>query len=213
MSTNKSELIYEKAEIYGAKSVDVFEIVCLFTGADKMVLQNIIKDFGSVQKGIENSAYYENKGGLTKRQRQKLELLNELIQRKAQLSFPEKKVIKSVRDAVSILSYMEYLDVEEFNVLLLDTKNYVKKIITVSKGTINSTVVHPREVFKSAIKYSTHSIILAHNHPSGNPKPSKEDLSLTSRLVEASKIIGINILDHVILGKDRYFSFAEEHLL
>jgi DNA repair protein RadC len=98
---------------------------------------------------------------------------------------------------------------------MLDQKNKVIGIHTVSMGSLTASVVHPREVFKPAILSNAAAIILAHNHPSGQPQPSQEDRVLTVRLVTAGKLLGISILDHVIIGDgtSAYFSFADEGLL
>jgi DNA repair protein RadC len=93
--------------------------------------------------------------------------------------------------------------------LLLDIKNKVIGINTVSIGNLNSSIVHPREVFKPAILSNAASILLAHNHPSGDPEPSREDVAITTRLVEAGKILGIDVIDHLILGDGCYHSLKE----
>lgn len=111
------------------------------------------------------------------------------------------KKISCPQDTFSILEgYMQGLDRENFVVLLLDTKNKVIGINTVSIGTLNSSLVHPREVFKPAILASAAALILAHNHPSGDPKPSREDIEVTKRLIEAGGLLGIQVLDHIIVG-------------
>lgn len=103
---------------------------------------------------------------------------------------------------------------EEFFVMLtLDTKNVVTGAFIISKGSLSASIVHPREVFKRAILQNSNSLIFAHNHPSGNPKPSTEDLSITKRLQEGGRILGIDILDHIIIGEDSYHSFKEQGLL
>lgn len=102
---------------------------------------------------------------------------------------------------------------EEFCVLLLDTKNRVIGTKTISIGTINQSLVHPREVFREAIMKNSNSIILSHNHPSGEPKPSKEDILITERLIEAGRYIGIKILDHLIIGDHKYISLKEKNLV
>lgn len=107
---------------------------------------------------------------------------------------------------------MRFEQVEHFKILILDTKNNVRSIEHISTGSLNSSIVHPRETFKPAIKKSASSIILLHNHPSGECSPSSEDISLTNRLNECGNILGIKILDHIIIG-DSYFSFKEEGLL
>lgn len=93
-----------------------------------------------------------------------------------------------------------YTDRENFIVMMLDTKNKVTGLTITSIGTLNSSLVHPREVFKAAILTNAASIILAHNHPSGDPTPSREDMDITKRLAETGKLLGIEILDHVIIG-------------
>ena len=108
---------------------------------------------------------------------------------------------------------MSVLEQEHFRIMTLNTKKEINFIREISKGTINMTIVHSREVFRAAISDNAHSIILLHNHPTGDPSPSKEDIKLTKNLLEASKIIGIDILDHIIIGDNKYFSFLEEGLL
>ncbi len=100
-------------------------------------------------------------------------------------------------------------DREEFIALHLNAKNTIVSYEIVSIGTLSSSLVHPREVFKAAILSNAASIILCHNHPSGDPDPSKEDLNLTKRLAEAGKLLGIEVLDHVIFGASNYYSLKE----
>ncbi|MCP9447075.1 MAG: DNA repair protein RadC [Nitrospira sp.] len=99
---------------------------------------------------------------------------------------------------------------ELFKVVLLDAKNAVIKETTISEGSLTLSIVHPREVFASAIRESAAGVIFLHNHPSGDPTPSQEDRRLTDRLVAAGRLLGISVLDHVILGDGRYVSFADE---
>jgi DNA repair protein RadC len=102
---------------------------------------------------------------------------------------------------------------EVFKVLMLDSANHLLADEEISSGILNSSLVHPREVFRRAILEPAASIILLHNHPSGNPEPSSEDLQITRQLVEASKIVGIPIHDHIIIAGNAYTSFAERGLL
>ena len=104
----------------------------------------------------------------------------------------------------------EDLDKEHLYILHLNTKNTLQSINLLSVGTINSGLVCPREVFKSALLANATSIIIAHNHPSGDPTPSKEDILTTKRLLEAGRLLGINVLDHVIVGNGDYYSIREE---
>lgn len=122
--------------------------------------------------------------------------------------------IKSPDDVSNLLmEEMRYLNKEMFNILLLNTKHDVIAIENISIGSLNASIVHPREVFNRAIKRSSSAIILAHNHPSGDPKPSGEDINITKRLIEAGTIIGINVLDHIIIGDGVYFSMKEQELI
>lgn len=98
---------------------------------------------------------------------------------------------------------------ECFIIVLLDQKNKVIRDVTISEGSLTSTVVHPREVFSPAVRESAASVILLHNHPSGDPSPSQEDRTMTKRLVHAGNIMGIPVLDHVIIGSESYFSFTD----
>jgi DNA repair protein RadC len=126
---------------------------------------------------------------------------------------PGRPVISSPEDVDGLLrGRIANLDRENFVVVLLNTKNEVLAFPTVSVGTLSASLVHPREVFKAAIRASAAGIVLAHNHPSGRVGPSREDREVTRRLKEASKIIGIEVEDHVILG-DGYFSMKEHGIL
>ena len=101
-------------------------------------------------------------------------------------------------------------DREEFLVVLVDAKNKLLGFHVVSVGSLTSSIVHPREVFKAAILSNAAAVILVHNHPSGDPVPSAEDLSITSRLCETGEVIGIKVLDHVVIGEGRYVSFVDD---
>lgn len=104
---------------------------------------------------------------------------------------------------------MGALDREHFRAVLLDTKNRILGVRTISIGSLNSSVVHAREVFKAAVHESAQAIVLIHNHPSGLPEPSSEDVAVTRRLAEAGRILGIEILDHVIVGATAFVSLRE----
>jgi DNA repair protein RadC len=138
----------------------------------------------------------------------------ELGRRLAKSTFEERVVIRSPQDVAHLLMEdMRYLQKEHFIVLFLNTKNHVIAQETLSMGSLNASIVHPREVFRAAIKRSSASIICAHNHPSGDPSPSPEDIELTRRLAEAGKLIGIDVLDHVVFGDRSYISLKEKGYL
>ncbi len=109
--------------------------------------------------------------------------------------------------------YLEGADREKFVLLTLNTKNHITSITTVSVGSLSETTVHPREVFKTAILLNSASIIVCHNHPSGDSTPSKADINVTDRIKEGGKILGIELLDHIIIGDDNYCSFKAKGLI
>lgn len=122
--------------------------------------------------------------------------------------------ISSPKDVSSLLiNEMSNLKQEVFKLILLNTKNVVIGTKDVFKGTLNSSIVHPREVFKEAIQRGSANIIVCHNHPSGDPTPSKEDIDITLRLKECGKIMGIGLLDHIIIGNNKYVSLKEKGII
>lgn len=134
--------------------------------------------------------------------------------RRISLDVQQKLVIKSPDDVKHLLMEdMRYFDREHFRVLYLDRKGGLIFVEDVSIGSLHSAIVHPREVFKTAVKRSAASIILVHNHPSGDPTPSNEDIDITRRLIEAGNVLGIEVLDHVIIGEGRYCSLKSKGLI
>lgn len=124
---------------------------------------------------------------------------------------PEKYKIKNPWDIyIYYMEEMRYMKKEVFKIVLLNTKNEIISDVDVSVGSLNSSIVHPREVFVEAIRKSANSMILIHNHPSGNPSPSDEDIKITERLMYSGEIIGIEVLDHIIIGDGEYYSMKEE---
>ncbi|MCJ1908696.1 DNA repair protein RadC [Planococcus ruber] len=122
-----------------------------------------------------------------------------------------KYTIRSPKDAASyLMADMTSLKQEHFVVLFLNIKNQVMHKQTVFVGSLNASIVHPREIFREAVRRSAASIVCAHNHPSGNPAPSPEDIAVTKRLVEASSIVGIELLDHIIIGDHQFISLNEK---
>jgi len=112
-----------------------------------------------------------------------------------------------------LMEEMRFLEKEHFKVILLNIKNHVISVEDISIGSLNSSIVHPREVFKPAIRRSSAAMILVHNHPSGDPTPSREDVEITRRLTEAGKILGIEVVDHVIIGDGIYISLREKGII
>lgn len=128
----------------------------------------------------------------------------------------DSKILSNPRVAVNLVNSVMELDsrTEELLVLCtLDTKNKVTGLFTVSQGSLCNSIVHPREIFKRALLQNSANIILLHNHPSGDPTPSREDINITERIKGAGEIIGIKLLDHIIIGNDCYVSLKEKALV
>jgi DNA repair protein RadC len=122
-------------------------------------------------------------------------------------------VIESTKDVLAQFSYLRDKKREHLAALYLNARNEMifKKHLFV--GTLNANLVHPREIFEQALLHNAASVILVHNHPSGDPEPSQDDLEITKRIIEAGKIMGINVLDHIIITKTKVFSFKEKKLI
>lgn len=135
--------------------------------------------------------------------------------RESKMQVEQTQFRSSIQVAGMLHDYLEGADREHFVVLMLDRKNRLIGINTVSIGSLTASMVHPRETWKPAILSNAAAVIFGHNHPSGDPQPSEEDRVLTKRLVDAGKLLGIQVLDHVIIGDgtESYFSFADEGLL
>ena len=128
----------------------------------------------------------------------------------AEVSGP-RQLIRTPVDVHNLLKErMRYCDREHFLAVFLNTKHHVITVETISVGSLNSSLVHPRELFKNSIKRSAAALILVHNHPSGDPAPSTEDIEITRRLVEVGNIIGIQVLDHIIIGENGFVSMKDQ---
>lgn len=136
----------------------------------------------------------------------------ELAKRALEVEDNNLPIINCAKDAVAQLQELRTAQKEHFAVLYLNARNQLIHKETISVGTLNASLVHPREVFEPAIKYLAAQIIVAHNHPSGNVEPSSDDLALTKRLVEAGKLVGIEVLDHVIVARGNHQSLEEKGL-
>ncbi|WP_449620068.1 RadC family protein [Robertmurraya sp. Marseille-Q9965] len=138
----------------------------------------------------------------------------EIGRRISNLAYDDRYVIRSPEDGANyVMNDMRFLSQEHFVCLYLNTKNQVLHKQTIFIGSLNASIVHPREVFKEALRRSAASVICLHNHPSGDPQPSREDIEVTKRLVESGKIIGIEVLDHLIIGENKFVSLKEKGYL
>jgi DNA repair protein RadC len=121
--------------------------------------------------------------------------------------------IRNHQDLYSLLHNMQFLKKEYLRGLYLNTRNVVIRNEIISIGSLDANIIHPREIFKPAIEYSAYSIVIAHNHPSGDSSPSEADISITKKLVEIGNMLQIPILDHIIIGEESYYSFDEQGLI
>lgn len=123
-------------------------------------------------------------------------------------------VFSSAQDVYSYFApRMKNLKKEVFSCLLLDSKNRLMREVRISEGTLNRSLIHPREAFREAVREAAQSVIFIHNHPSGDPSPSKDDIAVTERLRNAGEIIGIGVLDHIIIGDGRFISLKDLFML
>ena len=198
----------ERLKLRGAAALSEAELIAILlrTGMKGISVvelsHQILREFGSLE-GLARApleAIAKIKGvGDTKAIQ--LKAAFELARRLSDSSRGKQRIVSSPEDAAAVMREdMRSLDREEFRVLLLNTKNGLIKKCEVSRGSLNASIVEPREVFKDAIAASAASMILVHNHPSGDPTPSSEDITVTKRLVKAGDLLNIAVLDHIILG-------------
>jgi DNA repair protein RadC len=215
----------ERLAKFGAESLSEAQLLAIVlatgdasTGQSALDLaRNLMHTFGSLRaldassvselcqtKGIGPAKATTIKAALELGKR----LLSEPSRRKVKITGPQDVV-------AHYQPHLQHLRKEIFKVILLDTKHYVQKDVTISEGSLSASLVHPREAFLPAIKDSAAAVIFVHNHPSGDPTPSPEDKNLTQRLAEVGRLVGIGVLDHVIIGagKPGYMSFRDAGLL
>jgi DNA repair protein RadC len=125
----------------------------------------------------------------------------------------ETKSPEEAYNAIKTITNVQEEAQEVFGILILNTKHKIVAVHEISRGSLNSSIVHPREVFKAAVLHNAAAIICFHNHPSGDPEPSGEDMVITERLKYAGKILGISVCDHIIVGDDRYVSLKERGVM
>ncbi len=211
----------EKLLKYGAQILTDAELIAILirSGTKKNtavdIAKTMLKDYGTIGRLVTRSvADIKKYKGIGNAKAVALSAAFEIGRRAAISNSGRKYKIVSPTDVVNrYISQMRDLKQEVFITLLLDSANNLLKEVEITRGTLNSSLVHPREVFNAAIIEPAAAIILLHNHPSGNSEPSSEDIQITRQLVEASKIIGIPIHDHIILAGNSFTSFVERGIL
>ncbi len=181
----------------------------------KQIAKQTIKEFGGLRDVLDASLEDLQKiKGIGLSNAFGVKLFQAVSERLAKEHLPEKIMLNSSRAVADFLQKSIGREKKEhFVVLSLDAHNCLIKISNISIGSLNSSIVPPREVFKEAIQSFAAQIIIAHNHPSENPEASPEDVALTRRLEEAAKIFGIELLDHIIVTRDKFYSLKEQNLL
>ena len=216
-----SERPRERLQKFGAEALSAQEILALILGRGisgesvMVTAQRLLSRFGSL-KGIAGASLEEMaqvKGiGVAKASQIKaaFELTNRLESYSESASKP---LVKTPEDVAGLVQgRLKGKKKEYFLALLLDTRNQLIKVAEISIGSLDSSIVHPREVFKEAVSASAASVIFTHNHPSGDTTASEDDIKLTQRLAEAGEIMGIDVLDHIIIGDKKYLSLKREGL-
>ena len=180
---------------------------------DKELISMLVKE--PVNASIYDFMREPEKIKISQKGKKKLMAVRDLVKR-ALVAIPEKKkAIRTPKDVVDIMmKYLRYEAKENFYVLILDTKNQVINISKISEGSVNTSIVNLANVFKEVLKYETsNSIVLAHNHPSGDPTPSIDDVNITEQIIKAGKLLNIEIIDHIIIGDGIYTSFKKEEII
>lgn len=213
----KSERPRERLQRHGAEALSSQELLALILGRGikgesvMVTAQRLLSAFGNV-KNISEASIEELSAikGIGIAKASQLKASFELARRKDdhdKIQIP----VKSHQDVIKLVKQqLKNKKKEHFLILCLDTRNNLIRIGNISTGTLDANLVHPREVFKEAIQSLSSSIILVHNHPSGNPEPSDADIDITKRILETGKIVGIDVLDHIIVADNKSFSFKEK---
>ncbi|MCC6445242.1 MAG: DNA repair protein RadC [Armatimonadetes bacterium] len=211
----------EKLVRYGVEVLSNVELLALLlrTGSAKESAidlgHKLLKEFEGL-KGLAKASMPEMAGvfGIGETKASQIQAAFELGRRYLLAEAEDKDSIHSPQDiADRLMPRMRDQTVECFVALLLDTKNRVLKELIITQGTLNASLIHPRELFNRAIAYRSAAVIVAHNHPSGDPTPSQEDIAVTRRLKDAGELLGIGLLDHLIVGDGRFVSMRERGLL
>jgi DNA repair protein RadC len=214
----------ERLKRLGAEALSQQELLAVIIGRGSpkksvlIIAQDLLAEFGNIN-AISKASIEELKQveGIGEARALQIQACFELGKRQEIEPEQIQYNIENPKDVITAIS-KEYKDKkkEYFALILLDTRNKSSKIIkieNISIGTLNASLVHPREVFGEAIKHHSASVILVHNHPSGDPEPSDDDLKITKKLVESGKILSIEVVDHIIIGKDKYYSFKKKSLI
>lgn len=210
----------ERMARLGSQALSTAELLAIIlqvgSGSENVLRlsERLMAEFGGLP-GLTRASLGELQGvkGVGPAKASQLQAVGELGRRLAATAPEERPTISSPADAANLLmSEMAFLEQEQLRVVLLDTRNRVLGIRTIYVGSVNTAVVRLAEVFRPAIRENATAIIVTHNHPSGDPTPSPEDVSVTREMVKAGKLLDLKLLDHLIIGRQRYVSLKERGL-
>ncbi len=210
----------ERLASLGAQALTTAELLAILlrvgvTGENAVqVGQRLLHDCGGLN-GLHRAPFDElcRQHGIGEAKAAQIKAAVELGRRLTLESPEERATINSPADAAALVQYeMSGLDQEHLRVLLLDARNHVLDVAEIYRGSVNSSQIHIGEVFKPAIRRGATAIIVVHNHPSGNPAPSPDDVAVTRALVQAGKLLDIDVLDHLVVGQGKYVSLKERGL-
>lgn len=210
----------ERLEHLGAGALAHSELLAILlrvgvTGENAVqVGQRLLQVFGGIA-GLQRAPFEElcNQHGIGMAKAAQIKAAIELGHRLSIISPEERPTVNSPADAAALVSFeMSALEQEHLRVILLDTRNRVQEIVEIYIGSVNSSQIHVGEVFKPAIRRNTPALIVVHNHPSGDPTPSPDDLAVTRAIVQAGKLLDVEVLDHMIIGQGRWISMKERGL-
>ena len=200
----------ERADLHGVHTLTDTELVDVVLGRGAEDRADRLMDMVGGIRHLAGTTAREMTAVLTKVEAVRLRAAVEIGRRTLTLQPDELPQLRSARDvAAYLLPRYGAAAVEQFGVLLLNTKHRVLRTEVISKGTLDASLVHPRELFKVAITHRAAAVVIFHNHPSGDPTPSVDDVALTDRVVQAGSLLGIKVLDHIVLAGSRYHSFKE----
>jgi DNA repair protein RadC len=216
----KSERPRERLQRLGAEALSSQELLALILGRGikgesvMVTAQKLLSAFGNIERiSLASLEELSSIKGVGPAKASQLKAVFELAKRSGNDS-GEKITIRSSKDVIKLVKpKLKDKKKEHFLILCLDTRNNLIKTGDISTGTLDANYVHPREVFKEAIQSLASSIILVHNHPSGDPEPSEADIDITKRIVETGKVVGIDVLDHIIIADNKSLSFKEKGIV
>jgi DNA repair protein RadC len=217
MSTDRPR---ERLAMLGAKSLSNAELIAILLrsgvkGRNVVQLaQDLLAEFGGLA-GLHRAGYSDLKmrKGIGPAKAAQLKAATELGRRMSGATPEDRQLIQSPEDAAGLLLYeMGALEQEHLRVLLLDTRNRLMRIVEVYRGSLNASMVRVGEVLRDAVRENAAALIVVHNHPSGDPTPSPEDIALTRTIVDAGNLLDIEVLDHLVIGKGRFISLKAKGL-